>query len=176
MTSTSAGAVSYRATRLTVEAGPDMARFRERYERAVPPSPAEKVTELVRRQAPWQDMLDLMAATSPLEFFIFFANDVEPTVRLAGDQASGVAYLMGNSTIMERMFRYQPAILLYAPLHTAIWQNPGGCAHFSFDKPSDQFRSFAEPEIAETGTELDRKMAALLGHLGVPVPKELLTR
>jgi hypothetical protein len=120
VTSTSAGAVGYRATRLTVEAGPDMARFRERYERAVPPFPAEKVSELVQRQAPWQDMLDLMAATSPLGFFIFFANDVEPTVRLAGDQASGVAYLMGNSTIMERMFRHQPAILLYAPLHTVL--------------------------------------------------------
>jgi len=49
-----------------------MARFRERYERAVPPFPAEKVMELVQRQAPWQDMLDLMTATSPLGFFIFF--------------------------------------------------------------------------------------------------------
>ena len=68
----------------------------------MPPFPAEKVMELVQRQAPWQDMLDLMTATSPLGFFIFFANDVEPTVRLAGDQASGVTYLMGNSTIMER--------------------------------------------------------------------------
>lgn len=83
---------------------------------------------------------------SPLGFFIFFANDVEPTVRLAGDQASGVAYLMGNSTIMERMFRRQPAMLLYAPLPTVIWQNPGGSAYFTFDKPSGQFRSFADPD------------------------------
>ncbi len=34
-----------------------------------------------------------MAVTSPLGFFIFFANDVEPTVRLADDQVSGAAYL-----------------------------------------------------------------------------------
>ena len=97
MTSMPTGAVSYRATRLTVEVGRNLARFRERYENAVPPFPAAKVKELVQHKSPWQDMLDLMAATSPRGFFIFFANDVEPTVRLAGDQASGVAYLMGNA-------------------------------------------------------------------------------
>jgi hypothetical protein len=126
MTSTLADAVLYRATRLTVEAGSDLAEFRARYEQAVPAFPAGQVKDLVQRQAPWQDMLDLMAATSLLGFFLFYTNDVEPTVRLAGDQASGVAYLMGNNTIMERMFRHQPAILLYAPLHMVIWQNPGG--------------------------------------------------
>lgn len=115
-----------------------------------------------------------MAATSPLGFFIFYTNNVEPTVRLAGDQASGVAYLMGNNTIMERMFRYEPAILLYAPLHTVIWQNPTGPAYITFDKPSDQFGSFANPEITAVGIELDRKMAALLEHLGVAVPDALL--
>jgi hypothetical protein len=62
---------------------------------------------------------------------------------------------LGNSTIMERIFRRQPAILLYAPLHTVIWQNLGGPAYFTLDKPSDQFRSFADPDITETGVELD---------------------
>jgi hypothetical protein len=83
--------------------------------RAPPPFPAERVRELVQQHAPWQDMLDLMAAASPLGFFIFYKIDVEPTVRLAGDRASGVAYLMGNNTLVERMFRHEPAILLYAP-------------------------------------------------------------
>ena len=175
MTSSSTGAVAYRATRLTVEVGPDLPEFRARYEQAVPPFPAGQVKELIRRQAPWQDMLDLMAATSPLGFFIFFTNDVQPTVRLAGDHGTGVAYLMGNSTIMERMFRHQPAILLYAPLHTVIWQNPAGPAYFTFDKPSDQFSSFANPQITQVGTELDHKMATLLEHLAVPVPSALLT-
>ena len=175
MTSTLADTVLYRATRLTVEAGPDLAEFRARYEQAVPAFPAGQVKDLVDRQAPWRDMLDLMAATSPLGFFLFYTNDVAPTVRLAGDQASGVAYLMGNNTIMERMFRHQPAILLYAPLHTVIWQNPDGPAYFTFDRPSDQFGSFANPQVTEVGIELDRKMAALLEHLEVPVPNALLT-
>ena len=40
MTSTPTDVVSYRATRLTVEVGRNLARFRERYEHAVPPFPA----------------------------------------------------------------------------------------------------------------------------------------
>ena len=176
MTSTPTDVVSYRATRLTVEVGRNLARFRERYEHAVPPFPAAEVRKLTQRKSSWQDTLDLMAATSPLGFFIFFVNDAGPTVRLAGDQASGVAYLMGNAAIMERTFRRLPAILLYAPLRTVIWQRPGGPAYFTFDKPSDQFRSFADPDITETGIEFDGKLAALLDHLGVAVPHELLSR
>ena len=173
MTSRPVSAVDYRGTRLTVEAGPDLAGFRARYEQAVPPFPAERVRELVQQHAPWQDMLDLTAAASPLGFFIFYKIDVEPTVRLAGDRASGVAYLMGNNTLMERMFRHEPAILLYAPLHTVIWGQPNGRAYFTFDKPSDQFGSFANAEITAVGQELDSKLAALLKHLGVTVPQAL---
>jgi hypothetical protein len=176
MADTPTDAVSYRATRLTVEVGSNLARFRERYEHAVPRFPAAKVKTLIERKSPRQDMLDLMTAVSPLGFFIFFTNEVGPTVRLAGDQASGTAYLMGNSTIMERMFRRQPAVLLYAPLQTVIWQDQAGPAYLTFDKPSDQFRSFADSEITETGIELDGKLAALLDYLRVTVPHELLSR
>lgn len=126
------------------------------------------------RQAPWQDMLNLIAAAAPFGFLIYFKNDVDPVVRLAGDQASGVAYLMGNHTTMERMFRHEPAVLIYAPLHTVIWGDPGGPACFTFDKPSDQFGSFANAPVAAVGTELDRELAALLEHLGLEAPQALL--
>jgi hypothetical protein len=175
VTSTPAADVSYRVTRLTVEVGgvgPDSGSHTRMRCRPFP----------LRRSRSWY-------STSPYGrtcltwwqlprrwAFYLFANDVEATVRLAGDQASGVAYLMGNSTIMERMLRRQPAILLHAPLHAVIWQNPGGPACFTFDKPSDQFRSFADPDITQTGIELDGKLAALLDHLSVAVPHELLSR
>jgi hypothetical protein len=69
------------------------------------------------------------------------------------------------------MFRHEPAVILYAPLHTAIW----GPAHFTFDQPSDQFGSFGNVEVTAVGVELDRKLAALLFHLGVTVPDALRT-
>jgi hypothetical protein len=175
VTSTPVSAMRYTVNRMTVETGSAPAEFQSRYEQAVPLYPADRVNELVRQRAPWQEQLDLMTAVAPLGFCIFYKLDVDPVVRLAGDQASGVAYLMGNHTIMERMFRYEPAILLYAPLHTVIWGNPGGPAYFSFDRPSDQLGSFGNPQVTTVGVELDRKLAALLEHLRVPVPDALLT-
>lgn len=170
-----ASTVHYTANRLTVRAGSTPGEFQARYEQAVPPWPEDQVTALVERQAPWQEMLDLVNAAAPWGFLIYHKIDATPVVRLAGDQASGAAYLMGNHTIMERMYRHEPAVLLYAPLHTVIWGGPDGSAYFTFDKPSDQFASFGNPEVAEVGLELDQKMAALLDHLSVSVPDALLT-
>jgi len=173
MTTTPASGVRYSVNRLTIATGSTPADFRSRYERAVPAFPAEQVTALVRRQAPWQDMIDLIAATAPLGFCIFYKNDVNAVVHLAGDSSTGVAYLMGNNTVMERMFRYEPAVLLYAPLHIVIWGDPDGPGYLTFDRPSDQFGSFANAEVRKVGVELDHKVAALLEHLGVSVPDEL---
>ena len=47
------------------------------------------MTALVRQQAPWQEMLDLVAAAAPHGFLIYFKNDVSPVVRLAGDGRPG---------------------------------------------------------------------------------------
>ena len=170
-----ASAVRYTANRLTVRVGPTLGEFQARYEQAVPFWPEDQVMALVDRQAPWQEMLALVTAAAPWGFLVYHKADATPVVRLAGDQASGVAYLMGNHTIMERMYRHQPAVLLYAPLHTVIWGDPDRSAYFTFDKPSDQVASFANPQVAEVGLELDQKMAALLDHLRVSVPDALLT-
>jgi hypothetical protein len=175
MTTAPDSVVRYSVNRLTVEVGSAPAEFQSQYEQAVPPFPADQVAELARRQAPWPEMLDLMASASPVGFFLFSKIDVAPTVRLAGDKAFGVAYLMGNNTLMESMYRYEPAILLYAPLHIVIWGDPDGPGYLTFDKPSDQFGSFGRAEVSTVGVELDHKLAALLDHLGVSVPAELLT-
>jgi hypothetical protein len=119
-------------------------------------------------------MIDLVDRVALWGFLVYWTNDVESLVRLAGDRALAVAYLMGNHTIMERMFRYEPAVVMYAPLHTVIWSDPGGEAFFTVDKPSDQFGSFGNPDVTAVGRELDRKLAALLDHLDVGVPAGLL--
>jgi hypothetical protein len=65
----------YSAKRMTVEVGSTPADFRSRYERAVPPLPVDEVKALVERQAPWQEMVDLVSAAAPLGFLIYFKND-----------------------------------------------------------------------------------------------------
>jgi hypothetical protein len=166
-------ATSYSVTRLTVHVPLAVEDFQERYERAVPPLPREAVAALAARGAPWSEMNDLIASAAPFGFLIYWKNDVHSVMRLAGDTAKGIFYLMGNHTIAERMYRYQPAVMLYAPLHTMIWEARDGATRFTFDRPSDQFSSFDVPEITTVGMELDRKLAALLDHLGLRVPSQL---
>lgn len=103
----------------------------------------------------------------------YFRNDVHPVMTLAGDNADCVAYLMGNHVIAGRMFRHDPRAMMYAPLHTVIWEDKAGDAWFTVDQPSKQFASFAIPEITEVGNELEHKLASLLD---VSVPPELRER
>jgi hypothetical protein len=92
---------------------------------------------------------------------------------LAGDRGWCVQYLMGNHTIAERMYRHEPAVMLYAPLRTVICTRPDGRTVFAVDQPSTAFASFGVREISEVGVELDRKLAALLKVLDAPVPAVL---
>jgi hypothetical protein len=167
--------VSHSVNRFTITIDATAGEFRQQYEREVPPVPMEDLRALAACDAPWQEMVALMASAAPLGFAIYHTIDADPFVRFAGDRAYCVSYLMGNHTIAERMFRHDPAILLYAPLRTAIWEDAKGPVYFSFDQPSEQFRSFGNPAITVVGVELDRKMAALLEHLGLTVPDALCT-
>ena len=103
-------------------------------------------------------------------FLIYWSSDVTPLVALAGDRGRCVQYLMGNHTIAERMYRHEPAVMLYAPLRTVICTGPDGRTVFAVDQSSTVFASFGIREITEVGIELDRKLAALLNVLGAPVP------
>jgi hypothetical protein len=165
--------VDYLVHRMTIPTGMVQSEFRARFEDAVPHLPLDQVRELVSRGAPWGEMVDLVGRTAPWGFLLYWTNDVGPVVRLAGDSSSAVAYLMGNHIIMERMFRYEPSVVMYAPLHVAIWSHLDGQAFFTIDKPSDQFGSFAHPALAAFGRELDSKLVDLLKHLHLMIPDVL---
>jgi len=174
MSGASADESMFTVKRLTV-AVPSVLEFQHSYEQAVPAVPLDGGAALVQRRAPWSEMVQLLARTGPHGFFIYFRNDdVHPVMQLAGNKANCIAYLMGNHVIAERMFRHDPRVMLYAPLHTVIWEDSTGAAWFSADQPSTQFGSFGVPEISNVGVELDRKLAALLDALHVDVPSALL--
>jgi hypothetical protein len=164
---------TYVVNRMCIPTGMALSEFRSRFEDAVPPLPLVQVRELVSQGSPWGEMVDLIQRIAPWGFLIYWTNDVDVIVRLAGDSDSAVAYLMGNHTIMERMFRYEPSVVMYAPLHVAIWSHSDGQAFFTIDKPSDQFGSFGDRRVTAVGYELDAKLAALLEHLHLKVPDRL---
>jgi uncharacterized protein (DUF302 family) len=164
--------LNYTVPRLTVPV-PGALEFTRRYEAAVPDLPIDAVRELVARRASWSEMERLIGDAAPFGFLIYFRNAVGPVMELAGDKSRCTAYLMGNHVIAERMFRYDPRAMMYAPLHTVIWEDRDGQAWFTIDQPSAQFQSFGIPEVGEVGIELDHKVGALLEALSVPVPDVL---
>jgi hypothetical protein len=159
--------------RLAIPAGAEFEDFRERYEQSVPRLDEERYAALVREGADWDTVLRGAAENAPHGFIRYWTSDIGALMRLAGDAPRCSSYLMGNHTIAERMYRHDPAIILYAPLRTAIHEDAEGTTWFSIDQPSTRFASFGDPAIAEVGLELDRLLAALLEHLGAPAPRAL---
>jgi hypothetical protein len=165
--------VSHQVDRLTIQIDDSFDGFRDRYERAVPVFQRERFNSLVERRVDWQTILQATAENAPHDFILYWSGDFTSLMSLAGDRGRCVEYLMGNHTIAERMYRYNPAILLYAPLRTAIVEDADGTTWFTLDQPSTRFGSFNTPQITEVGIELDHKLAALLQHLEAPVPAAL---
>jgi hypothetical protein len=155
--------------RISVDVGAAFADFQARYEQAVPMVDAAQLAAFTS----WDSVLQAAADAAPHGFLLYWQADVTPLMRLAGDLSLCVEYLMGNHTIAQRMFHHDPAIMLYAPLRTAIYQDAWGRTRFSFDQPSTCFGSFGNAEITKVGIELDGKLAALLHHLNAPVPPAL---
>jgi hypothetical protein len=90
---------------------------------------------------------------------IYAKNEAHPLMRLAGDTALCVWYLMGNHTVAEQMYHYDPRVMFYAPLRAEISEEAGGATVFTFDQPSTQFSSFGHQRIAAVGVEPDSKDA-----------------
>jgi hypothetical protein len=168
--------LAHEVHRLTIDAGAPFDDFRARYEQAVPAVDTPLYERLKKDNADWPAVLRATAENAPHDFMIYWTYDSTSIMRLAGERWRCVQYLMGNHTIAQRMFHHDPAVMLYAPLRTMIYQDPRGTTRFAVDQPSAQFAGFDNPEIAAVGIELDRKLAALLDHLGAPVPEQLTSR
>ncbi len=176
MTRPSTGAIetiSHRVDRLTIQIDDSFDGFRGRYERAVPEFQTDRFDTLIEKSVDWHTILDATAENAPHDFIIYWSSEFTSLMGLAGDRGRCVSYLMGNHTIAQRMYRYNPAVMLHAPLRTAIIEDADRATWFTVDRPSTQFGSFNTPQITKVGRELDHKLAALLEHLGAPVPAAL---
>jgi len=162
----------YEAHRLKVAVDTPFAEFRRRYEAAVPEIDYDAVDALVNKHADWSEVVGLMDEWAPYGFLRYWSSDDGPLLRLAGDPGECVNYLMGNHVIAERMYRHDQDVMMYAPLRPVIASRDEG-THFTIEQPSAIFASFGDPNVAEVGVELDRKVATLLNHLDAPVPPAL---
>jgi hypothetical protein len=164
---TGPAASSHQVLRLSFDTGQPYDDFRRRYEDAVPAVSPQQIAAYAEHGAQWDEVVADAAELAPHGFLIYWRGDFTPLMSLAGDTASCTAYLMGNHTIAERMYRHDPAVMLYAPLRTLIRADARGTAWFVLDQPSSLFASFGVPEITQVGAELDSKVLALLKDLNV---------
>jgi len=167
MTTPSAFSASFEVSRLHLPIAEPFLSFVARYEEAVPQLDAAHLAELESREASWEEMLAFIEISAPHGFLIYWKNDVHPVMSMAGDDLPCVPYLMGNHTIAERMFRFNPLAMMYAPLRTVIWEDRSGQGWFAIDRPSTLFGSLGDPAIAAVGRELDVKLVSLLSTLGL---------
>jgi hypothetical protein len=162
-------AIEHRAIRVSFGVDQPYEEFRERYEQAVPPLDTGRINALVERKASWEEVVADAQISAPFGFFIFWRLDTAPLMALAGHSEKCTEYLMGNHTIAEQMFRFDPSVMLYAPLRTLIHTDREERTRFVIDLPSTVFSSFENPEISKVGKELDAKLLRLLSSLEVDV-------
>jgi Domain of unknown function DUF302 len=167
------GSFPHQVTRLVFDTGQPYEEFRARYEAAVPALDQKRLAGFAARGAAWSEVVADAGASAPYGFLIFWRLDTTPVMSLAGNSTRCTAYLMGNHTIAEQMYRHDPAVMLYVPLRTVIYADPDDRAFFAADQPSTEVASFGLAPITQVGIGLDRKLAALLDALDVPVGETL---
>jgi hypothetical protein len=165
---TDTGSFPHQVTRLVYDTGQPYEQFRARYEAAVPALDDNRLAEFGARGAAWSEVVADADASAPHGFLIFWRLDTTPVMSLAGNTTRCTAYLMGNHTIAEQMYRHDPAVMLYVPLRTVIYAGPDDRAFFAADQPSTQVASFGLAPVTQVGLDLDRKLAALLRSLNIP--------
>ena len=161
--------VEHPSRRLVADLPGTFDEARDRYEQLVPE--VDRVAFAAARS--WSEQIEIAKEKAPLGFMRYGSIDIGPF--MADSLSPGVAtqYLMGNHTIAETMFRYDPAVMLHAPLRTLIYVSPDGNTRLALDQPSLLFGSYGDARISQVGRRLDSMVAELISALGADVPHEL---
>jgi hypothetical protein len=162
-------AVEHSVRRLVVDLPQDYDAARTDYERLVPSVDAAEFAAA----SSWAAQVAIAKSSAPLGFMRYGQMDIGEYMAGSSSRWQATQYLMGNHTIAETMFRYDPAVMLHAPLRTLIYVSPEGATRLTVDQPSLLFDSYHDPRIAEVGRYLDSLLAGVVDALGATVPHEL---
>lgn len=162
MTGTGIHTVTHETKRLIVPLALPYDAAIRRFEELVPVVDTARFEQL----ASWDAALELADINAPHGFMIYWKGDVTAAMALSDAGWKCTAYLMGNHTIAQRMFRYDPSAMLHAPLRVVIYADQDGNTQFVIDQPGTLFASYGRPEIDEVGAHLDQLVTELLALLG----------
>jgi hypothetical protein len=103
--------------------------------------------ERAGRHARWPDVVPETEPSSQHGFVLYWRADMTALVTEEGELRPCTGYLMGNHAIAEKIYRQDPAVMLYAPLRTLIYIDTDDRTRFAVDQPSTVFASFADPAV-----------------------------
>jgi hypothetical protein len=160
---------THEVRRLAVPLGRPYAQAIRAFEDAIPALDRSQFADL----PDWDAVVAKVDEVMPLGFARFWSLEVPPFMKGSGSSRDCTEYLMGNQVIAERMYRHDPAVMLYVPLRLLIQADENGDGVFVIDQPSTLTASFSDPRVAEVGLILDSKLADVFTALGVRPPAEL---
>jgi uncharacterized protein (DUF302 family) len=94
-------------------------------------------------------------------FMRFAALDHGANLRMRGQAAQAIRYLIGHPLIAAQMTARQLSAGLYAPLSLLVAAGPGG-TRLEYDRPSSLLRAFGDEEVTRVALDLDVKLGALV--------------
>ncbi|MGN7799806.1 hypothetical protein [Leifsonia sp. 22587] len=159
--------------RIELEVAVAFGTLRRAFEAEVPPLDTARVRELVSEGAEWRRLTSETAGPGIHRFVRFWTEHPTPVMRVGGADIPSAVYLIGDYATAARMFRHDPATLLYTPLRVELHASRSGGTVLSVDQPSSVLSGFGNNKVTQAGFELDRMLGDLLEELGLPRPSIL---
>jgi hypothetical protein len=142
-------------------------------EQAVPELTDAAAIDRLAEDGDWQSFTRGLAWEAPTGFVRVWSSRPARLLSAAGNATPSALWLIVNYAVAARLYRHEPATLLYSPLRIEMHSAREAGTVVSFDVPSARLRSFGTNKVTQAGAELDRALGDLVEGLGLPRPGAL---
>ena len=163
----------YEARRVELATNARFEALAAAFESAVPELTDAAALARLAEDGDWQSFTRSLAWEAPSGFVRVWSARPGELMRAAGGGRQSALWLIVNHAIGARLFRHDPATMLYSPLRVSAHAAADAGTVISFDVPSARLRSFGTNKVTQAGAELDRALGDLVEDLGLPRPGAL---
>ncbi|WP_022880918.1 hypothetical protein [Gryllotalpicola ginsengisoli] len=143
------------------------------FEQAVPALGDREALARLAEDGDWAGFTRGLQWESPSGFVAVWSSRPGELMRYAGSRVPSALWLIVNHAIGARLFRHDPAAMLYSPVRLELHAARDAGSVLVFDQPSARLKSFGINKITQGGSELDRALGDLIEELGLPRPTAL---
>ena len=165
--------IDYPARRVELDTNARFEALIAAIESAVPELTDAAAVARLADDGDWQAFTRGLAWESPSGFVRVWSSRPDALMTAAGSARPSAVWLLVNHAVGARLFRHDPATLLYSPLRLEAHAAQDAGTVLAFDVPSARLRSFGTNKVTQAGAELDRALGDLVEDLGLPRPGAL---